>query len=80
MPLMIIVPEQSFLGTFWWLLAIPIFVWFMIASFGIVWWHCPRCDRPFFTRGIWYGNLFAGACYHCGLQKWADPSSEARGA
>jgi hypothetical protein len=78
--LALVVPDQSLLGQYWWLVALPIFAWFTAAGFRITWWHCPRCDQPYFTKGIWYGNLLVSRCYHCGLAKWADPECVPRGA
>lgn len=76
----LLAPETPLIGRHWWLLALPILAWFTIASLRITLWHCPRCGDLYFTRGIWFGNLFIARCYHCGLPKWADPGSVARGA
>ena len=75
-----LVPDSSVMGRYWWLPVPIIFVWIVIASARITFWHCPRCGELYFTRGIWFGNLFITRCYHCGLDKWADPSSVSRGA
>jgi len=77
--LVAIAPNTSLLADYWWVLAALLFAWFMVAGFRLTYWHCPRCGKPFFTRLFW-GNLFARRCLHCGLPKWSDLQSGARGA
>src|SRR5436190_1877421 len=48
-------------------------LWFL--AFGVVAnrignWRCPRCGEAFFSKWL-YHNLFARACLHCHLPKWA---------
>jgi hypothetical protein len=74
-----IVPNTSLVAAYWWVLAPFSFAWLMIAGFRLTYWRCPRCSKPFFTRLFW-GNLFARRCLQCGLPKWGDLESVARGA
>ena len=73
-----LVRQPSLLASYWWMIAPFFFVWFMVAGFRLTYWRCPRCSKPFFTRLLW-GNLFAHRCLHCGLAKWSDLESTARG-
>jgi len=79
-PLVVLSPDTSIIGQYWWVIALPIFVWVGVASLRITLWRCPRCHDLYFTRGIWFGNLFISRCYHCALPKWSTSASEPRGA
>ena len=74
-----LVPTPALFASYWWTVAPFFFVWFTIAGFRLTYWHCPRCNKPFFTRLLW-GNLFARRCLHCGLAKWSNVESAPRGA
>jgi len=76
----VLFPNAPVLGPFWWLFALPIFIWFMIANFRIAFWECPACSRAYFTKGIWFARVFAQRCLHCGLPKWSVPDAGAHGA
>src|SRR5260221_5189707 len=43
---------------------------FLIASWLVGLFCCPRCRKWFFATW-WYRNPFARKCVHCGLPKWA---------
>ena len=72
-------PEAPVLGQYWWILAPVLLLWFIVADIRIAFWPCPSCGLRFFTRGIWFGRVFARRCLHCGLPVWNVPS-DARGA
>jgi hypothetical protein len=36
---------------------------------------CPRCGRWFLAKW-WNHNMFARRCVHCGLPKYADPTTQ----
>jgi hypothetical protein len=44
---------------------------FLITSWQVVLFRCPRCRKRFFATW-WYRNPFARKCVHCGLPKWAS--------
>gem|GEM_PF-922354 len=48
-----------------------------MGALGLTWtlWRCPQCHRRFFTNFI-VTNQFSRKCMHCGLPKWAEPTSE----
>jgi hypothetical protein len=53
----------------------PVFSVLSLGGFGCggLWltaWRCPRCERPYFRRGL-SSNAFARRCMHCGLKRWA---------
>ena len=73
-------PNAPLLGPFWWLVALPIFIWMVVANLRIVFWSCPACGRAYFTKGAWFGNIFAQNCLHCGLPKWHVTNGSSRGA
>lgn len=57
---------------------------FAFSGLRHLFWHCPRCDRPYLTRyfGWFYLDLetaLGWKCRHCGLPRWAphDPDSQA---
>ena len=72
-------PRDNLLAAYWWIVAMPLFGWFIVAGFRLTYWRCPRCNKPFFTRLFW-GNLFAHRCLHCGLPRWSDAGPATRGA
>jgi hypothetical protein len=78
--LAVVWPEAPVIGRLGWPLAAVFLVWFWVANFRIVVWPCPRCGAPYFTKGVWFGLLFARHCLHCGLPKWQVPASDAGGA
>src|SRR5581483_4668326 len=49
-------------------------VFFVIAGNFALRFPCPRCGKPFFEKW-WYYNSAARRCVHCGLPKYADPST-----
>ena len=53
------------------------FVWMaflVIAGNLSLGFPCPRCGKSFFAKW-WYHNGFARRCVHCGLPKYAEPTS-----
>ena len=74
-PVIGLAPAVGMPGLSWWLIILPVMLWFLIANIRIGLWPCPRCSRPYFTRGLWIANILANRCYYCGLRKWADPSA-----
>ena len=43
--------------------------------------RCPRCQRPFFSRGFFgHSNVFARRCLNCGLGKYAKSDAEVPGS
>jgi len=46
----------------------------LIPGFLVRGFLCPRCNEPFFDKGLVY-FFWARRCVHCGLPKWAphDP-------
>lgn len=55
--------------------AIAWMVFFAIAGNLALRFPCPRCGKWFFAKW-WYHNSFARRCVHCGLPKYADPTTE----
>jgi len=49
-------------------LAVPV----AMARSAVMRFSCPRCERPFFRRTVWYGNFFTRKCAYCGLPKWTE--------
>jgi hypothetical protein len=73
-----IVPETNVVGRYWWWLAPSVFAWNVIACIRVVGWHCPRCDKLYFTEPgsrVWWRFMFVSRCWHCGLPKWAPPNT-----
>jgi hypothetical protein len=66
----------------WGLLAIlPPFLALILINFYVADWPCPRCGKPFYWRGGFFGGswAFADNCLHCGLPEYAarDESADA---
>jgi hypothetical protein len=55
-------------------LAFALMVFMVIVGNICLRFPCPRCGKEFFAKW-WYYNGFARRCVHCGLAKYADPSS-----
>lgn len=49
--------------------------WFgawVVLSWVVASFRCPRCNKPFFKPNFLAVNGFAQKCLHCGFPKWGD--------
>ncbi len=74
-----IAPTASFMAIHRSAVALILAAWFMFVTIRLYYWPCPRCKEPFFSR-VSFEGAFARRCSHCGLAKWSDPQTGARGA
>src|SRR5262249_40384723 len=60
---------------FWAGIVVPYIVLALGLSVWFILWPCPRCGRPFQTRGT---LMFSACqtCLHCGLPKWTTVDVE----
>jgi hypothetical protein len=59
----------AFVAAFGWM------VFYAVAGIRFQQFKCPRCGKLFFAKW-WYHNSFARRCVHCGLPKYADPTTQ----
>jgi hypothetical protein len=52
-------------------LPIAVMLTYAVAGMRLTWFRCPRCQNPYFARGLLVNQL-AGHCLHCGLEKWQE--------
>lgn len=69
--LMALLPNESPLHPYRWLLPIP-FIWLLVANYLSTTWPCPRCGKALFKQGAVVAQTWSQECVHCGLAKWAN--------
>jgi hypothetical protein len=58
----------------WLLFGIP----HIVVGFRFTLWRCPRCSKPFHSKGL-HQRILATKCLNCGLPQWAEgPEVEQR--
>ncbi len=51
----------------------------LVVSNFALFWHCPRCGKPFHIDFGRVSSSFATKCVHCGLPKWNPDGGPADG-